>query len=254
MEPIRLALSPKQHASLRRGRKVRVNAKHCCGSGVQYIVHPETFDRLSHCFSQRKGMDLALDPTELQASMLGGGLTGNLRRAKKVLGFMGETYQAVAHEVAPVTRPVFEALSDLAVQKVNNAANPSDQYLNAAQNGVNIFQDLIGTSGPTTDTPAAQQSMVQLATVAALSNAFSPAAPAAEPVGTYTAAPAGPTFRSNARNVQGYGLHYLTHRPGTFQAPGAPLHPLHAARISSAQHVGFMQQLLPAFKGSGLYL
>ena len=268
METIRLALSAKQHASLRKGRKVRLNAQHMTGSGVQYIVHPATYDRLTHSFSMRKGMDLALDPTEIQASMLGGGLTGNLRRASKVLHFIGdEIIQPVAKFIAPVAKPLVAAATNLGVTKINNMADPSARYLNVAERGVDFFNHLghpqrtSWEQGPTTDAPAPQKSMIQLATVAALSNAFSPAPPAKDPVGTYypTAEPVN-KFRYGG-SIHGYGAHFLTHRPGTFQAPGTPFHPLHAARVTASQFVGFKQQIPQVYKdaarlvsGSGMYL
>ncbi len=66
MEAIRLSLTPKQHASLRKGRKCRICARHMQGSGVQYMVRPETLGRLSHSLSLNKGIDLALDPLKFR--------------------------------------------------------------------------------------------------------------------------------------------------------------------------------------------
>ena len=267
MESIHLALSPKQHASLRLGRKVRLNASHFHGSGLQYKVNPVTYDKIRHRFSLNKGIDLQLDPMEIQAS--GSGMTGNLRRAKKVLGFIGnDIIQPIATFIAPVAKPLISAATNLGVTKINNMADPSARYLNVAERGVDIFNHLQHpqrdwTQGPSTDTPSMQNSMIQLATAAALQNAFAPAAPA-ESVGTYTP-PAGiidtarsrPTLASHA----GYGVHFLHHRPGTFGGRGAPFHPMHAARISNAMHTGFMQQIPQVYKdaarlasGSGLYL
>jgi hypothetical protein len=40
------------------------------GSGAQYMIRPETLGRLSHSLSLNKGIDLALDPSEIQASIM----------------------------------------------------------------------------------------------------------------------------------------------------------------------------------------
>jgi hypothetical protein len=131
MESVHLALSKKQHAALRLGRKVRLNASYFQDSGVEYIVHPETFDRIHRKIRINKGVDLALHPTEIQAS--GRGFKGNLRRAGKVLNFIGEkNYKPIAKEIAPVAKPIFSALTGLAVSKINNTADPTARYLNAA--------------------------------------------------------------------------------------------------------------------------
>jgi hypothetical protein len=267
MESIHLALSKKQHAALRLGRKVRLNPSHFQGSGVQYTIHPETFERIHRRLKMHKGIDLALHPSEIQASMLGGSLTNKLKRAGKVLNFIGEKiYKPIAKEIAPVAKPIFSALTGLAVSKINNTADPTARYLNAAERGVDIFNELSHPQrdvwqGPVTDNPSPQKSMVQMAAVAALANAFSPAAPAADPVGTYTpAVHEGPTFRRGA-GIHGYGAHFLHHKPGTFGGRGAAFHPLHAARISNAEHVNFMQQIPQIYKdaarlvsGGSLYL
>jgi hypothetical protein len=269
MESVQLALSAKQHAALRKGRKIRLNAAHMNGSGVQYKVHPATYDRIRRRLSMDKGIDLALDPTEIQASMLGGSLTNKLKRAGKVLNFIGnDIIQPIATFVKPVAKPIFSALTNLGVSKINNMADPSARYLNAAERGIDIYNELshpqrnAWTQGPTTDTPSMQSSMIQLATAAALQNAFAPSAPKSDPVGTYTpgiidTARSRPTLASHA----GYGIHFLHHRPGTFQGRGAAFHPLHAARLSNAMHTGFMQQIPQVYKdaarlasGSGLYL
>ena len=55
---VRLALSPKQHSALRLGRKVRIAVKHLHGSGIPYIVHPATYDRITHAFDRSKGVDV----------------------------------------------------------------------------------------------------------------------------------------------------------------------------------------------------
>ena len=164
MESIHLALSPKQHASLRKGRKVRLNASHFHGSGLHYKVNPVTYDKIRQRFSLNKGIDLQLDPTEIQAS--GGSLTNKLKRAGKVLGFIGnEIIQPIATFVAPVAKPIFGALTNLGVSKINNMADPSARYLNVAEKGVDIFNQLqhpqrsssgAWTQGPTTDTPSMQ--------------------------------------------------------------------------------------------------
>ena len=88
MEEVRLALSKKQHTSLLRGRKVRVS-HHMNGTGAPYAVHPETVAKLLRAYEKAKGVDLHLDPLEIQASMRGGNLTNKLKRGAKILGFIG---------------------------------------------------------------------------------------------------------------------------------------------------------------------
>jgi len=266
MESVNLALSPKQHAALRKGRKVRLNASHFQGSGVQYNIHPETFERIHRRLKMNKGIDLNLHPSEIQASMLGGSLTNKLKRAGKVLNFIGnDIIQPIATFVKPVAKPIFSALTNLGVSKIDNMRDPSARYLNAAERGIDIFNELNHPQrdvwqGPVTEKPSPQKSMVQMAAVAALANAFSPALPAEEPVGTYTPVHEGPSFRRGA-GIHGYGAHFLHHRPGTFGGRGVAFHPMHAARISNAQHVNFMQQIPQVYKdaarlasGGSLYL
>ena len=59
---VKLALSPKQHASLRLGRKVRIHSGHLSGSGVPYKFDPETVDKMERAFDKYKGVDVSLSP------------------------------------------------------------------------------------------------------------------------------------------------------------------------------------------------
>ena len=96
MEQIALALSKKQHTSLLRGRKVRVSHKHMDGTGVPYKVNPETLAKLLRAYEKASGVDLHLDPAEIQASR-GGSLTNKLKRGAKILHFIGnEIYAPIA--------------------------------------------------------------------------------------------------------------------------------------------------------------
>ena len=255
MEEVRLALSKKQHTSLFRGRKVRVSHR-MNGTGVPYKVNPETVAKLLRAYEKAKGVDLHLDPLEIQASMRGGNLTNKLKRGAKILGFIGnEIYQPIAKAVAPVAKPIIGALTGLAVSKINNAADPTARYLNAGQKAADIF------SGYHAPSRVAQgQTVDYLAKAAAASfiaNSFNqyrppvaPVAPAAY-VGTYTSPvallPNEHTLASEA--MYGEGLHHrhLVGR-GAVQAPTKLFSRQHAALLSDPYSIGFLQQLPGVFK------
>ena len=95
MHEIRLALSPKQHASLRKGRRVRVSHKQMHEGGKLYTVMEDTFHRLKRAYDHEKRVDIALTPPEIHAS--GGNLTNKLKQGQKVMNFMGKSYQGIAH-------------------------------------------------------------------------------------------------------------------------------------------------------------
>ena len=257
---VRLALSKKQHTSLRRGRKVRVSHKHMDGSGARYVVHPRTHEKLRRAFEHECGCDLQLEPAEIEASMHGGSLGNKLKQGQKVLDFMGKTYKAVAHEVAPVTRPIFDALSQAAVTKINNAANPTAQYTTAASQAADVLNGILNK--PATQPVAEGQTIDyvgQAAAAAAIANSFNPyrapeppLAPAAF-IGTYTA-PAAPTllpgFHTAASEAMyGEGFRHLIGR-GQVHAPTKLFHRQHAALVSDPYSVSFMQQLPGVFKDS----
>jgi hypothetical protein len=255
---VRLALSPKQHSALRLGRKVRIAVKHLHGSGVPYIVRPETYDRIAHAFERSKGVDLALEPSEIHAS--GGSLTNKLKRGAKVLKFIGEEiYQPIAKAVAPVAKPIIGALTQLGVSKIDNMRDPSARYLNVAEKSVDIFNQFKHPAGP----DASGQTTDYLAkanAAAVIANAFTPfaapAAPAAPPsVGTYTApvpyvSPRGHPVSTVSTGRRG-GKLYLGHVHGNgLGAVGAP--PIDVRKIirSELHAVGFLQQLPIVFKDS----
>ena len=256
MESIHLALSPKQHASLRLGRKVRLNASHFHGSGLHYKVNPVTYDKIRQRFSLNKGIDLQLDPTEIQAS--GSGMTGNLRRAKKVLGFIGnDIIQPIATFIAPVAKPLISAATNLGVTKINNMADPSAKYLNVAERAADIFQEFQHPAAP--DASGQTTNYLAKANAAAvIANAFQPfAAPAAPlpltpPVGTYTVGTRSHPVASTTTGRRGGGL-YLGHvghvHGGALGAVGAPIDVRKIIR-SELHSVGFMQQLPQVFKDS----
>ena len=266
---VRLALSPKQHSSLRLGRKVRIAVKHLHGSGIPYIVHPATYDRIAHAFDRSKGVDLALDPSEVHAS--GSGLTGNLRRAGKVLHFIGdEIIQPVATFIAPVAKPIIGALTNLGVSKIDNMTDPSAKYLNVAERAADIFQEFQHPAAP--DASGQTTNYLAKANAAAvIANSFQPfAAPAAPlpltpPVGTYTpvvgtrshpVASAAPTGRRGGKLYLGnVGRHV---HGGALGAVNAPIDIRKIVR-SELHSVGFMQQLPQVFKdsariGAGMFL
>jgi len=252
---VRLALSPKQHSALRLGRKVRIAVKHLHGSGIPYIVRPETYDRIAHAFDRNKGVDLALEPSEIHAS--GGSLTNKLKRVGKVLNFVGnEIIQPVATFVAPVAKPIFSALTNLGVTKINNMADPSARYLNVAEKSVDIFNQFKHPAGP----DASGQSTDYLAkanAAAVIANAFTPfaapAAPIAPPSVGYTApfvSSRGHPVTSTVSTGRRGGKLYLGHvHGGALGAVGAPLDVRKIVR-SELHAVGFMQQLPQVFKDS----
>ena len=265
---VRLALSPKQHSALRLGRKVRIAVKHLHGSGIPYIVHPATYDRIAHAFDRSKGVDLALDPTEIHAS--GGSLTNKLKRAGKVLNFIGnEIIQPVATFVAPVANPIFGALTNLGVSKIDNMRDPSAKYLNVAERAADIFQEFKHPAAP--DASGQTTNYLAKANAAAvIANSFQPfAAPAAPlpltpPVGTYTVGTRSHPVASTSTTTGRRGgklylgnVHKHVHGNG-LGAVGAPIDVRKIIR-SELHSVGFMQQLPQVFKdsariGAGVFL
>ena len=277
MKEIRLKVSNKVHARLRRGHRARINRKHCHGSGIPYLVKPETYNRIVHAFDYNRGIDISLDQDELEAtaeaeeaaeeeaaeeypdeldasSLYGQGLAGNLRRAGKVLDFIGnKVYTPIARTVAPVAKPIIGALTNLAVTRINNTADPSARYLNAAERGVDLFKELHSTSASAPEVRV--KNYLAIANAAAIqANSFHPfAAPAAPPpppsymVGTPTG---GPIFHSLGQG--------LVHK-GHIDAVGTPFNWNHPARRSAPHFVGMMQQLPIVFRdaarvGAGLWL
>ena len=158
---VKLALSPKQHASLRLGRKIRIHSGHVSGSGVSYHLDPAVLAKMKRAFAKYKGVDISLNGgsigsqasdedvaeyrhkfhydggkvgrpatqephyTQEDAYMksrgygVGGSLANKLKRGSKILHFIGdEIIQPIAHFVAPVTRPIFQAGSDAAVASI----------------------------------------------------------------------------------------------------------------------------------------
>ena len=256
METIRLALSAKQHASLKKGRKVRLNAGHMSGSGMQYIVRPETFDRLSRSFSLRKGIDLALDPSEIQASMMGGkvNIKQGISDSKKISRYIGSVFKPLNKNL----KPVKEAMTQGAVDQIRLATNPNQVYLEQAQQVDAILNPYIQPYLPDEAPVSAPVSNIAIAAAqAAIANSYQPFAPpvSVKPpsqIGLIDTEYSRPTLASHV----GYGL-----RHGAIEAPGRPFHSLHPARFSSQNDVGFMQQIPQIYKdaariasGRGLHL
>ena len=230
--------------------------KHLHGSGVPYIVRPETYDRIAHAFERSKGVDLALEPSEIHAS--GGSLTNKLKRAGKVLHFIGdEIIQPIATFVKPVAKPIIGALTQLGVSKIDNMRDPSARYLNVAERSVDIFNQFKHPAGP----DASGQTTDYLAkanAAAVLANAFTPfaapAAPIAPPqVGTtvpYVSSRGHPVSTSTGRRGGKLYLGHVGHaHGGALGAVGAPLDVRKIIR-SELHSVGFMQQLPLVFKDS----
>ena len=65
MSLVRIDVSHKQLAKLRRGHKVRVKPA-MEGSGFNLIIDPDRYDTITRTFGRGKGMELALSPKEVQ--------------------------------------------------------------------------------------------------------------------------------------------------------------------------------------------
>ena len=229
--------------------------KHMHGSGIQYIIRPETFDRLSHSFSLHKGVDLALDPTEISASMLGGSIKQGISDAKKVSRYIGSVFKPLNKNL----KPVKEAMTEAAVAQIQMQGNPNQFYLDQAKQVDAMLQPYVM---PQAADGQVINSIASAATAAAVSNSFQPfAAPptaVAPSIGTVTpVSHSRPTLASHA----GYGMHFHMHGRGFLQAPGTPFHRLHPARLTAAYDTGFMQQIPQEFKdaarisaGRGVFL
>ena len=230
---------------------------------MPYMIRPETHDRINHRFSMDKGIDLVLDPSEIQASIRGGDLFGDLKKGAAVLHFIGnEIIQPIATFIAPVAKPIIQAGTRAAVSTIDRTYNPGKYYTDQAERVSGIIH-------PYMDQPSAPSSIqhkkkhhystsnIAIAGVqAALANSFTPFAEPVTPyesqVGVVDTAYSRPTLASHV----GYGIH-----PGHLQAKGMPFHATHPARFSTYNDVGFMQQIPQVFKdsariasGRGLYL
>ena len=125
---VRMELSPKQMASIKKGRKVRVSKKHMSGSGIALIVRPETFNRMNRSFALDRGIDLSLDPEELQATMKGGKINF-LNKAKRWTGFIGDTLNGIAQ--SEFIKPILQAGTQRAVAAVNPQSAGMDMFKQA---------------------------------------------------------------------------------------------------------------------------
>lgn len=96
MHEVRLALSKKQHASLLKGRRVRIGHRHMDGTGAGYHVNPETFDRLRNAYASQKGVDIELSPAEIQASLTDGSLGAKIKQGKTLLSDIRPDYSSIA--------------------------------------------------------------------------------------------------------------------------------------------------------------
>ena len=265
---LKLRLSPKQHASLRLGRKVRINTGHLHGSGISYIVRPATYDRIAHAFDRSKGVDLALDPSEVHASISGGKVSfdDHLKNAAKVSRYIGSVFKPLNKNL----KPVKEAMTEAAVAQIEMAYNPSDYYLDGAQQFSDIVQPYIepyispagssqgvDTSGQTTDYIA----KANVANVVA--NAYNPVAapppPPPPPVGTTrsfrTAAPSATTMGRSFHSGAGLYLGHVGKHRGHIHGHG--IGAVNARHIdvrkivrSEPHSVGFLQQIPQVYKDS----
>jgi hypothetical protein len=103
-------LSPAVMSRIRNGHKVRLME----GEGTQLVVRPDQFDAISKSFLKKKGIQIALSPSEIEAnrSVEGEGIFG--KKADKVMKKLG--VKKVAYAVGNVVKPlVKEGISKVAM-------------------------------------------------------------------------------------------------------------------------------------------
>ena len=209
---VKLALSPKQHASLRLGRKIRVHSGHLSGSGVSYHLDPEVLAKMKRAFAKYKGVDISLatggkvgrpatqeeyeeyrtrtgqgvgwqEPHYTQQDEymksrgygVGGSLANKLKRGSKILHFIGdEIIQPIAHFVAPATRPIFMAGSDAAVAQIDRAYNPGKAAGAAFEKVSTLFTPYMKQGGYEPVSAVPSEYVVRTNAIAAQANSFQP--------------------------------------------------------------------------------
>jgi len=93
-------LSPAVMSRIRNGHKVRLME----GTGTQLVVHPEQYDSISNAFLKKKGVQIALSPSEIDANRVveGEGIFG--KKFDKVLKKAG--IKKAAYAVGNVLKPL----------------------------------------------------------------------------------------------------------------------------------------------------
>jgi hypothetical protein len=126
-------LSPAVMSRIRNGHKVRLME----GTGTQLVVHPDQFDSISRSFSKKKGIQIALSPSEIDANRVveGEGIFG--KKADKVMKKLG--VKKVAYAVGNVVKPLVQegiAAASMAAQAyglppsvANKLESTANQYL-----------------------------------------------------------------------------------------------------------------------------
>jgi len=108
-------LSPAVMSRIRNGHKVRLME----GTGTELVVHPNQYDAISHSFLKKKGIQIALSPSEIEAnrSVEGEGIFG--KKADKVMKKLG--VKKVAYEVGKVVKPLVK-------EGIQTAAMAAEMY------------------------------------------------------------------------------------------------------------------------------
>ena len=270
---VQMNLSAKQLASLKKGRKIRIAKRHLMGGGVNLVVHPETFNRLTKCVEHNKGMDFTMSPSELHATMSGGAVN-RLNKANRWTDYLGSTYKSVGQAVKPFAQPITAAISDGTVHQINMQLNPTDEYFGDAQQASELLRPFMQQT-PAPPAPISNDgqnlNFTAVANAQAVQyNAYQPFAPSPapiaptlgfvpatiqEPASTRHTLPSSVTPTSS--NIVRRGG-YLPGR-GAIEHIGAPFTRGHPARFSSYNE-SFLQQLPLVYKdaarlyGSGLEL
>ena len=190
---------------------------------------------------------------------VGGSLANKLKRGKKILEFIGnEIYRPIAHEVAPVTRPIFQAGSDAAVATIERKYNPGKSAADAMKTVSDLF------SGHTSSPVSGDQKVDQVAKASAaavIANSFQPfKPPTPTPVPSMIGVPTGAvSLRGASAPTSGRSfhmaggalylgkIHHLSHGKG-LGSPALLLHPSHPALRSAWQNESFLEQIPQVFK------
>ena len=273
---VQMNLSAKQLASLKKGRKIRISKKHLMGGGVNLVVHPETFNRLTHCVEHNKGMDFTMSPSELHATMSGGAVN-RLNKANRWTDYLGSTYKSVGQAIKPFAQPITQAVSQGVVHQIDMQLNPTGEYIDQAGDASEILKPFMqqtpapapSYTSPSSDgqnlnfTAAANAQAVQY-------NAYQPFAPPPLPpaptLGYVPATiPAPTSTRHTLPSIETPTSSNIVRRGGYLPGRGAIDHigaafsRGHPARFSSYNE-SFLQQLPLVYKdaarlyGSGLEL
>jgi len=113
-------LSPAVMSRIRNGHKVRLME----GEGTQLVVHPDQYDAISNSFTKKKGIQVALSPSEIQANRTveGEGIFG--KKFDKALDKAG--IKKAVYKVGAVLKPLAqEAVSAAQMAAISYGVPPS---------------------------------------------------------------------------------------------------------------------------------